>query len=385
MKQKTINNNMIAGQSNFTMIFLKVSTLLVFLIFFFNIGLAQIGVQTDNPDASSVLDIVSSDKGLLIPRVSLTSNLSSPSPVTSPAVGLLVYNSGSAQDHGFYFWTGSIWKMLKPQEASEVQGPSSSTDNAIARFDGTSGNIIQNSSVILDDAGNITGVNNITTSGFTMPTGAGIDKVMISDASGVGSWEEALPLDVEEDDVIVASGINTLNFQGAVTVVNEGGNKATVSVTQSTVIEEVIQLASTSNANLNGLTFPVEISWDIELFKDITAFSHSNSTNPSRITVLHDGLYEINYMFSVENDDNQRKTLRSRLRKNGTTYIDGSASYSFTYSKFDDKSTHVSSSFLVELDTNDYLEVLVNGQTNPGAVNMIPNENLVFVRIMRTW
>ena len=90
-------------------------------------------------------------------------------------------------------------------------------------------------------------------------------------------------------------------------------------------------------------------------------------------------------MFSVENDDNQRKTLRSRLRKNGTTFIDESASYSFTYSKFDDKSTHVSSSFLVELVVNDYLEVLVNGQTNPGAVNMIPNENLIFVRIMRTW
>ncbi len=356
------------------------------LIIYCNIqAFAQIGIQTDTPNASSVLDIVSSDKGLLIPRVSLSSNLSSTSPVSSPATGLLVYNDGSNQTHGFYFWTGSIWKMLKPNEMGDVQGPSSSTDNAIARFDGTSGNIIQNSSVILDDAGNITDVNNITTAGFTMPTGAGQDKVLISDASGVGSWEEALPLDVEEDDVVVASGINTLNFQGAVTVVDEGGNKATVTVTQSTAVEEVMQLASTSTINLNGLVVPVVIPWDVELFKDATGFSHSNSTNPSRLTVLYNGLYEINYMFSIENDDNQRKTLRSRLRKNGTTYIDESASYSFTYSKFDDKSTHVSSSFLVELNVNDYLEVLVNGQTNPGIVNLIPNENLIFIRIIRSW
>lgn len=363
----------------------RLFTIIISMIICVNISFAQIGVQTDNPDASSVLDIVSSDKGLLIPRVSLSSSLSSPSPVTSPATGLLVYNSGSAQDHGFYFWTGSIWKMLKPQEIGDVQGPSSSTDNAIARFDGTTGNIIQNSSVILDDAGNITGVNNITTAGFTMTTGAGVDKVLISDASGNGSWSEALPLDIEEDDVVVASGINTLNFEGAITVVDEGGNKATVTVSESTAIEEVIQLSSTNSTNLNGLTTPVKIEWDVELFKDVTAFSHSNTTNPSRITVLHNGLYEVNYMFSVENDDNQKKTLRSRLLKNGTTYIDESASYSFTYSKFDDNSTHVSSSFLIELNVNDYLEVMVNGQTNPGPVNMVPNENLIFVRIMRSW
>lgn len=358
---------------------------ITFITIFCNLTYAQIGVQTDNPDASAVLDIVSSDKGLLIPRVSLSTNLSSPSPVTSPASGLLVYNSGNNQQHGFYFWTGSEWKMLKPQETSDVQGPSSSTDNAIARFDGTTGNIIQNSTVILDDAGNITGVNNITTAGFTMPTNAGVDKVLISDASGNGAWDDALPLDIEEDDVVVASGINTIDFQGAVNVVDEGNNKATVTVSASTAIEEVIQLSSTINTDVNDLTTPVEISWDVELFKDVGAFSHSNTTNPSRITVLHTGLYEINYMFSIENIDNQRKTLRSRLRKNGATYIDGSASYSFTYSKFDDKSTHVSSSFLVELNVNDYLEVLVNGQTNSGPVLMIPDENLIFVRIMRSW
>jgi len=385
MKQKATNRSMLKmGSRNYKSI-IRLFTIVLSIIVCFNMSHAQIGVQTDNPDASSVLDITSSDKGLLIPRVSLSSSLSSPSPVTSPATGLLVYNSGSAQDHGFYFWTGTIWKMLKPEEIGDVQGPSSSTDNAIARFDGTTGNIIQNSSVILDDGANITGVNNITTAGFTMATGAGVDKVMISDASGNGTWSEALPLDIEEDDVTIASGINTLNFEGAITVVDEGGNKATVTVSASTAIEEVIQLSSTSATNLNGLTTPVQVDWDVEVFKDATAFSHSNATNPSRITVLHNGLYEINYMFSVENDDNQKKTLRSRLLKNGTTYIDESASYSFTYSKFDDNSTHVSSSFLIELNVNDYLEVMVNGQTNPGPVYMVPNENLIFVRIMRSW
>jgi len=40
----------------------------------------------------------------------------------------------------------------------DVVGPASSTDNAIARFDLTTGKLIQNSSVIVDDSGSITGV-----------------------------------------------------------------------------------------------------------------------------------------------------------------------------------------------------------------------------------
>jgi hypothetical protein len=42
--------------------------------------------------------------------------------------------------------------------SGDVVGPASATDNAIARFDLTTGKLIQNSTVILDDAGTITGV-----------------------------------------------------------------------------------------------------------------------------------------------------------------------------------------------------------------------------------
>ena len=364
---------------------IKIIATLLCLLFSVQISNAQIGIQTNNPDASAVLDITSSDKGLLIPRLTLSNDLSSPAPVNSPATGLLIYNSGSNQDQGFYYWSGSEWKMLKPSEANDVEGPASSTDNAIARFDGTTGTKILNSGIILDDSDNITGVNKLTTAGFTLTTNPGDDKVLVSDASGNGTWQDALPLDIEEDDIPIAIDINTLNFEGSVSVIDNGNNKSTVNIGSSLSVEQVIQLSSTDSLNLNDLITPAAIPWDTELFKDDTTFSHSNSTNPSRIMVLTDGIYELNYMFSIENMDNQRKTLRSRLRKNGTTYIDGSASYSFTYSKFDDKSTHVSSSFLVELVANDYIEVMVNGQTNSGDVNLIPDENLLFMRIMRSW
>ncbi|MEL6805613.1 MAG: cell wall anchor protein, partial [Bacteroidota bacterium] len=52
---------------------------------------AQVGINTDNaaPDSSAMLDVQSSDKGLLIPRMDSTSRRN----ITNPADGLMVYDS----------------------------------------------------------------------------------------------------------------------------------------------------------------------------------------------------------------------------------------------------------------------------------------------------
>jgi hypothetical protein len=54
---------------------------------------------------------------------------------------------------------------LKPLLDGKSTGAASSTDNAVVRFDGATGKIIQNSSVIISDGGAITGVTDFTMSG----------------------------------------------------------------------------------------------------------------------------------------------------------------------------------------------------------------------------
>lgn len=49
-------------------------------------------------------------------------------------------------------------------DPGDVTGPVSSTDNAIVRWDGTGGNLVQDSSVIIDDSDNITGISTLTAS-----------------------------------------------------------------------------------------------------------------------------------------------------------------------------------------------------------------------------
>jgi hypothetical protein len=69
---------------------------------------AQVGINTTTPDASSMLDINATDKGLLIPRVSIP-NLNAASPITAPATSLLVYNTNTTTGAGFYYWDGTKW------------------------------------------------------------------------------------------------------------------------------------------------------------------------------------------------------------------------------------------------------------------------------------
>ncbi|MCA6066019.1 hypothetical protein JI747_002445 [Chryseobacterium sp. RG1] len=74
-----------------------------------------IGIGTTSPDASSMLDIVTTDKGMLVPRVNLTSPtfvLSTATPAIPNAKGLLVFNSGSTLSQGYYFWNGSEWRAI---------------------------------------------------------------------------------------------------------------------------------------------------------------------------------------------------------------------------------------------------------------------------------
>ena len=67
---------------------------------------AQVGVGTTTPDASSALDITSTTKGLLIPRMTETQR----DAISSPATGLMIYQTDGTV--GFYYYNGSSWSEV---------------------------------------------------------------------------------------------------------------------------------------------------------------------------------------------------------------------------------------------------------------------------------
>lgn len=67
--------------------------------------------------------------------------------------------------------------------SGDVVGPASSTDNAIARFDSTSGKLVQNSTVIISDTNTVLGSG---LSGLTLESQTGTDGTTIKGGSGTG-------------------------------------------------------------------------------------------------------------------------------------------------------------------------------------------------------
>jgi hypothetical protein len=95
---------------------LKMRTYVFLLIIVLSINYSysqNVGVNADGsvPDNSAMLDIKSLERGLLIPRIDIP-DLDFASPVTTPAVSLIVYNINIASGLGFYYWSGTRWERL---------------------------------------------------------------------------------------------------------------------------------------------------------------------------------------------------------------------------------------------------------------------------------
>ena len=88
----------------------------IFAIFFTTLLNAQsVGIGTNTPNSNAILDVTSSNKGLLIPRVALSSTTSA-SPLGGFVAGMMVYNTATAGTSpnnvtpGFYLCSGTKWE-----------------------------------------------------------------------------------------------------------------------------------------------------------------------------------------------------------------------------------------------------------------------------------
>ncbi|MDC8002116.1 hypothetical protein POV26_13800 [Aequorivita todarodis] len=82
--------------------------LFLFTILFFPLTIqAQVGIGNTNPDASSVLDITSTSKGLLLPRMTTAQRLA----ITTPANSLMVYDT-TVKAYFYYDTVSATWVRI---------------------------------------------------------------------------------------------------------------------------------------------------------------------------------------------------------------------------------------------------------------------------------
>ena len=128
--EKTYELYLILNGTTKPQVMIKINTLVVVLCMLLAYTIqAQVGINTTTPDPSALLDIVSDNKGILIPRVSLNgkddiTTITLNSSETKPTTGLLVYNladAGSGENTiapGFYYYDTDSWVRLHDEGVS---------------------------------------------------------------------------------------------------------------------------------------------------------------------------------------------------------------------------------------------------------------------------
>ena len=125
-----------------------------FIVFTINLS-AQTGIGTTTPHASAKLEVSATNKGFLPPRVALLST-TDVATITTPATGLVVYNTNSAGSTpntvvpGYYYWDGTKWNGLVDQGALQSfsgYAPNYAQSNASSVTRNTTGDIVVSQSI----------------------------------------------------------------------------------------------------------------------------------------------------------------------------------------------------------------------------------------------
>lgn len=129
----------------------KIHTIVLLFISFQLTCWAQVGINTTSPHPSSSLDITDTTRGLLIPRMTSVQK----NAITSPATGLLVYQSDGAS--GFYYYNGTAWVTFAGSGSGwSLNGNSGTTAaaNGIGTTDNQDLSIVTNSTEAIRVAAN---------------------------------------------------------------------------------------------------------------------------------------------------------------------------------------------------------------------------------------
>jgi len=133
-----------------------------------------------------------------------------------------------------------------PAASGDVVGPASATDNAITRFDQTTGKLIQNSTVILDDAGTITGVAALaaTTASITSANaGTAVITTLTATGASIASVNAGVAL-------LTTATVTTLTATGASVA---SANMGTLTVTNASATSANIVTLTATNASATSI------------------------------------------------------------------------------------------------------------------------------------
>jgi len=162
--------------------------------------LAQVGIGTTSPDASAILQIDNTSRGVLVPRMTQAQK----NAIATPLTGLLIFQTDTSE---FYYYNGSAWVTFGGGSGWDLSGNSGTTPatNMLGTTDVQDLSIVANNSeVVRITSDKKIGVNTSTPSATIDVVGPNIAAqtpairiqdgtevagyVLTSDVNGNGTW-----------------------------------------------------------------------------------------------------------------------------------------------------------------------------------------------------
>ncbi len=197
----------------------KTKILISIILLFAKLGIAQVAINTDgtNPNSSAMLDVKSSSRGFLPPRLTTAER----DAISSPAAGLVIYNTTT---ECLDFYSGGTWKEICEGTGTPV------ADYTI----GSGGSCIN------------TTVNGTYTAGVALD---GSNTVTLdATVNATGSWS------------ITTNTVNGYSFSGSGTFATTGTVQVTLGGTGTPITAQTDNFTATANGSGGNCTFDVTVT-----------------------------------------------------------------------------------------------------------------------------
>lgn len=215
-------------------------------------------------DANSLLELESTNKGLLIPRMAIN-DVNQASPLTAPVpAGMLVYSTGGTVTDGFYYWNGSQWKKFVQATIQVNEG-----GTGLTTFGGTNTVLYTSAADVLSSVASSTAAGQFlqTTTAGSAPTwktildvtngGTGsstqnyVDLTTVQTAAGAKTWSNLGTFNLGLTASGAAVNLNaSSNFN---TNINTGTSTGAVAIGSTTGAASITQRVGTGNFSLDGV------------------------------------------------------------------------------------------------------------------------------------
>lgn len=334
-----------------------------------------------------VIKFISSNVG----TISLFDNRDFPINLPSPENNVKLDNLPPASGITDSYVTGATLnsttlELSRNQGLSTVTADLSSIDGTVTRVDGggtvngltLTGSITDNGGLTL---GGTLAINNGDWSGTDLSivnggTGASTAQDGINELTQIGSAtnEYVLTKDTSTGNALwkAGGGADTNSYVTGATLnsttleLERNSGLADVTVDLAPILGplKIINLTSTDTSSTFTRTSPLICPWDVETYKD-AGFTHSNSVNNTRITMVEDGTYQIAASIRIYENADQRAQSVARILINGniqaqpygSAYIRGSGNSSDYWSC-------VVNPPPIKLSAGDYVEVQIQGESS---------------------